>query len=314
MSKNKKIFVAGGTGFVGKRIVERLARDGYNFVSASLSTGVDFRDKSQTENYFKKEKPEAVINCAAYVGGIRFNAEHEGEIYYNNTLINLNLQECVRKFGVKKYIDPIANCSYPDVVGKDFKESEWWDGPLHPSVMVYGFTKKATWVNAYAYKRQYGMDSVVFLVPNIYGPGDHFDEVRSHAMGALIMKMVQAKENKIPQVTVWGTGRPVREWLYVDDCVEAFIRALDVDTGIEPVNIGQGVGLSIKELAEKIKAAVGYDGQLFFDISKPDGAPYKIMNVERMKSIFHWAPSTSLDEGIKKTVDWYYENILHKNR
>jgi GDP-L-fucose synthase len=310
--KTKKIFVAGGDGFLGSRVVKRLKEDGYSYVTTSLSSGVDFRDKGQTEEYFKKEKPEILINCAAFVGGIKFGMEHEGEIYYNNALINVNLMECARKFGIKRYINPISNCSYPDVLQKDFKESEWWDGPLHRSVMVYGFVKKATWVQSYAYHNQYGMDFINFLIPNMYGPGDHFEEVRSHALGALIMKIVKAKKENLPEVIIWGTGKPIREWLYVDDCVEAFIRSLEMDPIAEPVNLGQGKGISIYDMAVMIKDIVGYQGELKLDTTKPDGAPYKIMNSDEMKKILSWTPPTDLEEGIKKTVSWYYKNVINK--
>jgi GDP-L-fucose synthase len=224
--------------------------------------------------------------------------------------MNTYLFEACRKFGVKKIVNPIANCSYPDVAQKDFKESEWWDGPLHSSVFVYGFAKKATWVNAYAYHRQHHLNSVNFLVPNMYGPEDHFDEVRSHAMGALIMKMVKAKRENLPEVLVWGSGNPVREWLYVDDLVELMLRAIDVETGIQPINVGKGEGITIREMAEKIKEAVGYGGKIVFDKTRPDGAAYKVMNVARMEEIFKWIPPTPLIEGIKQTVDWHSQNVL----
>jgi len=310
--KIKKIFVAGGTGFLGKRVLKRLEEEKLLYVTTSQSLGVDFRDYSQTEKYFLKEKPDILINCAAYVGGLQFGMEHEGEIYLNNALINLNLFECSRKFGIKRIINPISNCSYPDVLQKDFKENEWWDGPLHRSVLVYGFVKKANWVISVAYKTQYNLDTINLLIPNMYGPGDHFNEIRSHALGALIMKISNAKENNIDKVIVWGTGKPVREWLYVDDCVEAFIRSLKIPLEEEPINIGQGIGISIKDLADLIKEIVGYGGELVYDTLKPDGAPYKIMNVDRCKEIFHWHPDTELKVGIEKTVKWYYKNILKK--
>ncbi len=311
--KYQKIMVAGGTGFLGKRVVKRLKGEGIPYIATSKSLGVDFRDYAQTEKFFQKERPDILINCAAFVGGIKFGMEHEGEIYFNNTLINLNLFDCARKYGVKRIINPISNCSYPDVVDKDFKESEWWDGPLHRSVLVYGFVKKSTWVLSVAYKSQHGLDVINFLVPNMYGPGDHFNEVRSHALGALIMKIANAKENNLDEVIVWGTGKPVREWLFVDDCVEAFLRGLTIKPQEEPINIGQGFGISIKDLAEMIKDIVGYKGRLVYDTTKPDGAPYKVMNIDRCKEIFNWHPNTDLKEGIKITVDWYYENILKEN-
>lgn len=312
--RNKKIFVAGNTGFLGKRVVKRLKEEKMNYVGASLDTGIDFRDRNQTENFFSKEKPDILINCAAFVGGIKFGLEHEGEIFYNNVLINANLIECSRKYAIKRFINPISNCSYPDVTRRDFKEKEWWSGHLHPSVLVYGFVKKGTWVQSYAYHNQYGMDFINFLVPNMYGPGDHFDEVRSHALGALIMKIVKAKEEKLPKVIVWGTGKPIREWLYVDDCVEAFVRTLTIPPSLEPINIGQGIGISIRDLARLIKEIVGYKGRLVFDTSRPDGAPYKVMNVDKFKKIFNWLPPIKLEDGIKKTVKWYYKNIIGKQR
>ncbi len=308
MKKASKIFVAGGTGFLGKRVIKRLKKDNYRFCQTSLSQGVDFRNFNQTKKYFEKEKPDIVMNCAAYIGGIKFGLDHEGEIYYNNTLINLNLQECSRIFKIKKYINPISNCSYPDFKDKKFSEKDWWSGPLHYSVLVYGFTKKSTWVNSYAYHNQFGLNYVNFIVPNMYGPEDHFDEVRSHALGALVKKIVSAKRENKPEVIIWGTGKPIREWLYVDDCVEAFVRSLKIDPGIEPINIGQDVGISIKVLANKIKNLVGYKGKLVYDTNRPDGAPYKVMDVKKIKKIFHWVPKTSFDVGLKKTIEWYLKN------
>lgn len=310
--KNKKIFVAGGTGFIGQRVVKRLEEEKMNYVTASLDTGIDFRDRNQTEKYFREKKPEVIINCAAFVGGIKFGLEHRGEIFYNNTLINANLIECSREYKLKRFINPISNCSYPDLAKRKFREEDWWKGSLHPSVLVYGFIKKGTWVQSYAYHDQYGMDFINLLLPNMYGPGDHFDETKSHALGALIMKMVRAKEENLPEVVVWGTGRPIREWLYVDDCVEVFLRALEMQPVLEPINIGQGTGISIAELAKVIKKIVGYRGKLVFDPSKPDGASYKVMNVERMKKIFNWIPPTKLEDGIRTTIDWYYKNIVKR--
>lgn len=310
--KDKKIMIAGGTGFLGKRLIERLKKDGYTYVATSLSTGTDFRDKVQTDSFIEKEKPDIVINCATFIGGIRFGIDHEAEIFYNNTLISTNLIESARKFNVKRFINPISNCSYPDVVGKDFKESEWWDGPLHNTVRAYGLVRKASWVQLVAYYNQYGFKSQSFLIPNMYGPGDHFDEVRSHALGGLVKKIVAAHQEGKDEVVIWGSGKPIREWLYVDDCVELFIRSLQIEPNIDPINIGQGNGVSISKLAEIVASTVGYKGKLSYDTSRPDGAPYKIMNVDKMKEIFQWTPETTLEEGIKKSIDWYYEHFINK--
>jgi GDP-L-fucose synthase len=304
----KKIFVPGGKGFLGSRIVRKLREENINFVSLSLRDGVDFRDFRQTKKLFEKERFDAVINCAAFVGGIQFGYEKPGEIFYNNILMSTGLMAAARLTNVKRFVNPISNCSYPEHLTKDFKEDEWWNGPLHESVLVYGFVRKASWVQSWAYHKQYGFEAINLILPNLYGPGDHFEETRSHALGALIMKFVEAKRRKQPQVVVWGTGKPIREWLYVYDAVEVLIKALEIEFTIEPVNVGVGKGISILELAELIKEITGYKGEIILDTSRPDGAPYKTMNNNRLKEIFNWVPPTSLREGIKKTVEWYREH------
>lgn len=300
----------GATGFLGKRIVKRLDKEGLPFISASRRLGTDFRKPEQFEEIFLKHKDVThILNCATFIGGIQFGLAHAGEIYYNNSLINTYLFELAREFKVKRIVNPIANCSYPRDIFPEFKEDLWWDGPLDESVMVYGFIRKGSWVQSWAYYKQYGLETVNLIVPNMYGPEDHFDEVRSHALGALIMKIVRAKRLNEPEVVVWGSGKPIREWLYVDDCVEAMLRAIRIPYTIEPINIGIGYGVSIRELSEMIQREVSYPGKLVFDPSMPDGAPHKVMNIERCREIFDWVPETSLEDGIAKTVHWYVNHI-----
>ena len=233
-------------------------------------------------------------------------------IYWRyNILISTNLIEAARIYGVKKFISPIANCAYPDVINREFKEEEFWDGSLNETVMVYGMVRKAQWAQTWAYHHQYGMKFINLILPNMYGPGDYFDAERSHALGALVMKIIDAKEQNNPQVMIWGSGKPVREWLYIDDGAEALVKALSLDYTADPINIGVGKGISIKDLACLIKKTVKYKGKLAFDKSKPDGAPYKVMNTEKCKKIFKWLPETKLEQGIKETVKWYYKNILN---
>ena len=303
-----KIFIPGGNGFLGKRVVTKLKQKGISFVSLSLRDGADFRDATQTRALFEKERFDAVINCAAFVGGIEWGYEKPGELFYNNILMLTNLMESARLTGVKRFANPISNCSYPGHLTKDFKEEEWWNGPLHESVMVYGFARKASWVQSWAYYKQYGFETINLILPNMYGPGDHFDESRSHALGALIMKFVEAKRNNEPQVVVWGTGKPIREWLYVDDGADILINALEIDHTPEPINIGVGEGISILDLARIIRETVGYQGKIILDKSRPDGAPHKTMDNTRLKEVFNWTPPTTLREGIEKTVKWYIDN------
>lgn len=306
-----KILIAGGTGFLGAHVIHKLEKSGNSFISSSLSQGTDFRNYTQTEELFKKNKIDVVINCAAFVGGISWGYEKAAEMFTNNILTSTNLMDLSHKYNIKRFINPISNCSYPGHLTKDFDESDWWDGELHESVLTYGFVRKASWVQGWSYYKQYGMESIHLILPNMYGPGDHFEEKRSHALGALIKKIVDAKVENKPQVTVWGTGTPVREWLYVEDAADVLIKSISVTHTIDPINIGVGKGISVKDMAELIQCTAGYQGKLVFDLTKPDGAPHKTMSNGRMiKQFMGWTPPTSLKQGIVNTVEWYSKNRL----
>lgn len=302
------ILVTGATGFLGKRVCKKLEERQKKFIRTSKSLGLDLRDPQATFNFFEKNKIETIINCAAYVGGIQFGYKHPAELFQNNLLMTINLLEAAKKYNVKRTVNPISNCAYP-AKATLFKEEEFWDGALHESVMVYGFARKASWVGSWAYHKQYGTDSLNLILSNMYGPEDHFEEERSHALGALIMKFVKAKKEKQPHVVVWGTGSPVREWLHVDDGAEALVRGLDVPSTIDPINVGVASGISIKELALLIKKVVGYEGEMIFDTSKPDGAPYKTVDGTKGEKLLNWKPQIQLEKGIQDTVEWYLKNV-----
>lgn len=301
------ILVTGATGFLGKRVCRKLEAQGRQYVKTSLTLGLDLRDKDATLSFFEATKPAFVLNCAAFVGGIQFGYKYPVDLFQNNLQMTLNLLEAARLTGVGRIVNPISNCAYP---GKAtlFKEEEFWDGALHESVMVYGFVRKAFWVGSWAYAKQYGQDIVNIILSNMYGPEDHFEEVRSHALGALIMKIAEAKARQRPEVVVWGSGKPVREWLYVDDGAEAMVRAMDIPKAEDPINIGVGKGISVIDLAQMIKELVGYEGKLVLDTQKPDGAPYKTVDGSRGEEIFRWAPQTNLREGIQNAISWYLSN------
>jgi GDP-L-fucose synthase len=301
------ILVTGATGFVGKRVSHLLEKQNKKFMRTSLSLGLDLRDPVATNNFFEKNKIEQIINCAAFVGGIQFGYKHPVELFQNNMLMTVNLLAAAQKYGVKRIVNPISNCAYPAKASL-FKEEEFWDGPLHESVLVYGFVRKASWVGSWAYNKQYGLDVLNLIVSNMYGPEDHFEEERSHALGALIMKFVKAKKENLPQVTVWGTGAPVREWLHVDDGAEALVRGLEAEAKLEPVNVGVASGISIKDLALLIKEVVGYKGEMVFDTSKPDGAPYKTVEGSKGQALLRWRPGIQLEQGVKDTVEWYLKH------
>jgi GDP-L-fucose synthase len=301
------ILVAGATGFLGKRVCRLLKSKNMDFVATSKSLGVDLRDRQSTINFMGQVKPDYVLNCAAYVGGIQFGLKHPAELFHNNLMMTLNLLEASKLSNVKRIVNPISNCAYPGEA-TFFKEKEFWNGPLHESVMVYGFARKASWVGSWAYAKQYNLDTINLILSNMYGPEDHFDEERSHALGALIMKIIHAKENGKSEVVVWGTGKPIREWLHVDDAAEAMVQAININSSLDPINIGIGIGTSISETAEIIKDLVGYKGKLLFDTTKLDGAPCKIIDGSNGLLYFGWQPNRKFKQGIAETIEWYMNN------
>jgi GDP-L-fucose synthase len=302
-----KITVTGATGFLGKRVVKKLKERGENPITTSLSMGVDLRDWEQTIAFFEKEKPEILLNCASFVGGIQFGYKYPVDLFENNLLMNVNILKAARLTGVKRIVNPISNCVYP-AKATLFKEPEIWDGPMHESVLVYGFVRKAFWVGSWAAHRQYGMDIINIVLSNMYGPEDHFEEERSHALGALIMKFVQAKRSNAPFVNVWGTGTPVREWMHVDDGAESMIRSIQMPATEDFVNIGVGHGVSVLELCELIKELTGYPGEIKLDPTKPDGAAYKTVDGTRGEQLLGWRPEVDFREGVAQTIKWYEEH------
>lgn len=306
----KKILVTGGNGFLGKNAVSMLKAAGYDVYSCDRDDA-DIRDYAAFSAYLKKLKPELVVHCAAHVGGIEYNRLHPVEVFEDNVAIGLNVVKACNESGVNNLINIMPNCTYPGDMD-EYEESRWWDGPMHDSVLTYGLPRKMVWGACFAYCQKNKLFKPVHLIlPNMYGPNDHFEIIRSHALGALISKIVDAKEKGKKNVEIWGTGKPVREWLYVKDGAEAILKTvqnLDKFERNEIMNIGVRKGVSISELAEIIKEAVCWKGKFVYDKSKPDGAMKKIIVAEKMKKKLQWEPKTSLKEGIKETIEWYYAN------
>ena len=298
------ILVTGATGFLGRRVCKLLDARNSKYVRTSKSLGVDLCDESAALALFLKVKPRFVLNCASFVGGIQFGNLYPADIFRKNIPMIANIFEAARQSGVERIVNPISNCVYPAKLTL-FREDNLWDGPLHESVLVYGLLRKLSWAGSWAYRRQYGLDSLNLVLSNMYGPEDHFDEIRSHALSALVKKFVDAELAGAPEVKVWGTGEPIREWLYVDDGAEAMVRGMFCDSEEEPVNVGIAEGVSIKQLAKIISEDTGYKGRIVFDPSKPDGAACKTVDGSRGRETLGWTPQVKLRPGIRMTIDWY---------
>ncbi len=306
--KGKRVLVTGGSGFLGSRIVEAFKRHGAD-VLTPRSREYNLIKYDDAVRCMKELHPEIVVHSAAYYGGIMINKMHPGKIYFENLVMGANVFEAARLAGVKKLVAIGTACAYPgDAIG-ELREEEIWNGAAHESVENYGPVKKMMLLQGRAYKREYDFDSIHLILTNLYGPGDTFHPDRSHVVSALIRKFVEAKQANAPTVTVWGTGAPIREFLFVDDCAEAIVRAtLNYHDPFIALNIGTGIGTSIKELAETIQSVSGYEGELVWDTSKPDGAMKKMLDVSRMKKELNWYPPHALREGLAKTIQWYEEH------
>ena len=304
----EKILVTGGTGFLGSHLISSLNNsDDYQVFSCSRREGVDLRNYKELESFVRKTTPDIVIHCAAHVGGIAYDEMYPVEIFEDNLTIGLNTVKAVAENNIRCLINMMPNCTYPAQFD-EYKEETWWDGEMHPSVVVYGLPRKMMEVACFAYLKKYDFKVAHIVFPNLYGPGDHFDPIRSHALGALIAKIVNAKRNNEKSVEIWGTGKPIREWLYIEDAVDAIslvLKNIDAIKNNDLLKIGVNQGLPIGSLAELIKELSGWEGEFNFDDSKPDGAKTKLLSAEKLKTIFRWEPKHDLSTGIEKTILWY---------
>ena len=302
----RAVVVTGGRGFLGRCLMKQLAEKGAKAVSCSRASGCDLRDLGQARAFFEQHKPKIVFNCASNQGGIAYQKIYPGTIFYDNLLMGANTMEAARLANVGKYVNVVAGCAYPgDPRDGILREQEFEAGPLHPTVENYGATKRAAVMQAKCYRRQYGFQALSLILINLYGPGEHFHPDRSHALAALIRKFYEAKRDKAPEVVLWGTGRAVREWLYVEDAAEGIVRAAERYNDVEPLNIAVGKGSSIAELAAVIQEIVGYEGKIVYDATKPDGALHKVGDVTKMKSVLDWEPPTPIQDGIRRTLEWF---------
>jgi GDP-L-fucose synthase len=303
----KKVVVTGGVGFLGSHIVERVRAQGAE-VLVPRSGDCNLVVLENALKCFSSFRPQIVIHSAAYYGGIGFNQLYPGRIFYDNLVMGANVMEAARQCQAEKFVTIGTACSYPGYLEGELKEQDLWNGAPHESVINYGLTKKMMAIQGWAYKKQWGFNAIHLILTNLYGPRDTFHIDRAHVVSALIKKFIEAKQLGAEQVEIWGTGKPVREFLYVDDCADAIVRAAEVYDDAAPLNIGCGKGTSIRELVDHVQQVTGYEGELFWNTAKPDGQMKKILNVSRMRSVLRWTPATGLRQGLSKTVAWYVAN------
>ncbi len=306
----RRVMVTGGGGFLGRAVVARLGATGVTDVFVPRSRAYDLRTLDGIERALADGRPELVIHLAAVVGGIGANRENPGRFFYENAIMGIELMEQARRAGVSKYVQVGTVCSYPKFTPVPFREDDLWNGYPEETNAPYGLAKKMLLVQGQAYREQYGFN-VIHLIPvNLYGPGDNFDPASSHVIPALIKKCVDAREAGAEYIEVWGTGAASREFLYVDDAAEGIVLAAERYDGAEPVNLGVGREITIRELVELIARLVSFKGKIRWDPSKPDGQPRRALDTDRARERFGFAARTGFEEGLRRTIEWYEDNRL----
>ena len=301
----QQVTVAGGAGFLGSHVVEELTRRGCRQIFVPRSHDYDLTRAAAVARLYDDARPDAVIHLAALVGGIGANRENPGRFFYDNQMMGAELMEQARRHGVKKFVAVGTVCAYPKFTPVPFREDDLWNGYPEETNAPYGLAKKMLLVQAQAYRQQYGFNAIYLLPVNLYGPRDTFDPSRSHVIPALIKKCLDAAELGADSIEVWGTGSASREFLYVSDCARAIVLAAERYEKADPVNIGSGMEISIRDLVEKIAGMTGFGGEIRWDPTKPDGQPRRCLDVSRAEREFDFRASTSFDEGLRRTIDWY---------
>ncbi|WP_203339187.1 GDP-L-fucose synthase [Planococcus beijingensis] len=308
MNLDSKIYVAGHRGLVGSAITRNLQENGYTNLVFRTSGQLDLTKRDQVDAFFEEEQPEYVFLAAAKVGGIVANNDFPADFIRDNLMIQTNVIDASHQNHIKKLLFLGSTCIYPKLAAQPMREDSLLTGELEPTNEAYAIAKIAGIKMCQAYNRQHGTNFISIMPTNLYGPNDNFDLNSSHVLPALIRKFHEAKLNNTPTVEVWGTGTPKREFLYSDDLADAAIYLMNTYNGSDLVNVGMGKDISIKELAEKIGKTVGYSGAIVFNASKPDGAPRKLVDVNRLKDL-GWTARISLDEGLEMAYTWFLENI-----
>ena len=305
----KRICVTGGGGFLGQRVVAELGAQGHQDIFVARRHDYDLVLPGDCERLYRDAKPQVLIHLAGVVGGIGANRENPGRFFYENAMMGIQLIEGARVHGVEKFVQVGTICSYPKFTPAPFKEDDLWNGYPEETNAPYGIAKKALLVQLQAYRDQYGFNGIYLLPVNLYGPGDNFDPRSSHVIPALILKCVEAVRKGGNTVEVWGTGEPTREFLYVDDAAEAIVLAAMNYSGPEPINLGSGKEISIKDLVHLIAAATGFAGEIVWNTEKPDGQPRRLLDVSRARELLGFEARTDFVDGLRKTVAWYMAQL-----
>ena len=306
--------VTGGAGFLGSVVVAKLKERGCRNIFVPRSKEYDLRDRDAITRLYQQIRPQILIHLAAVVGGIGANRANPGKFYYDNAIMGLQLMEYARQFGVEKFVAVGTICAYPKFTPIPFKEDDLWNGYPEETNAPYGLAKKMMLVQAQAYRAQYGFNAIYLLPVNLYGPGDNFDLETSHVIPAMIRKCVEAKEAGSREIVLWGDGSPTREFLYVDDAAEGLLLATEQYNEDQPVNLGSGQEITIRELAEITAAETGFRGKVVWDKTKPNGQPRRCLDVSRAKEWFGYEAKHSLREGLRKTISWYLAEGSGSNR
>lgn len=305
----KRVLVTGGAGFLGHYVVKRLQSSGCRKIFTPRSSNFNLVEMEAVKKLYRESKPDIVIHLAARVGGIGANMKNPGSFFYDNLLMGVQMMEQGRLFGVEKFVAIGTICAYPKFAPVPFKEEDLWNGYPEETNAPYGLAKKMLLVQSQAYRQQYGFNSIFLLLVNLYGPGDNFDLESSHVIPALIRKVIEAQGKGEKHIVAWGNGKPTREFLYVEDAAEGIVLATEKYDKPDPVNLGAGFEISIKELAELICELTGFDGVIEWDTSKPDGQPRRCLDIGRAKREFGFEAKIDFREGLRRTIQCYRSSI-----
>lgn len=311
--KNKRVAVTGGAGFLGRHVVHELKKRHCSYIFVPRSKEFDLRLAPAIDKMLEIAKPQIIIHLAATVGGIGANRKNPGRFFYDNLVMGVQLMERARVFGIEKFVAIGTICAYPKYTRVPFKEEDLWKGYPEETNAPYGLAKKMLLIQAQAYRQQYGFNAIYLLPVNLYGPWDNFSPESSHVIPALIKKCFDAKRSGSKTIAVWGTGRPSREFLYVENAGRAIVMAAERYNKSDPVNIGSGYEISIKDLVKMICRLTGFNGKIVWDTSQPDGQPRRCLDVTKAEKEFGFKAKVKLEVGLKRTISWYKSEYLRMN-